>query len=382
MVSGDFPPAVTGVGDYTRRLVDVLASAGTRVHMFTGAPPGRAASASDWGLGVMPRILSSIDRLEHPILVHIQYPALAYGRLPAINLLPALVKLVRPRCKVVLTVHEFRSMRRRWRLRVVPMLRAADAVVVPDELDAPLVARWTRRSARTVAIPIGPNILPVAMDAAARQAWRAELGLPGADPIVVFFGGVYEHKGVLELISAVQGLRAGATPVRLLIVGTPDPGGQFAAQVNQLVQGDNARWARWLPEASPEVVSRCLAAADLAALPFHSGAMTNRASLLVALAHGVPAVTTRTQATPGWFGRETGMALVPPRDPSKLQECLLDLLRNPTLRDELRRGALAYASTFSWEAVGRQTLDLYRSLAGQEVRLLSGTVAGPVGRSR
>ena len=86
MITGDFPPAVTGVGDYTHRLVESLAAAGANVDVFTGATQaGAESSPQDWSFGVVPRVLRALDRLGPGALVHIQYPAMAYGRRPAIN---------------------------------------------------------------------------------------------------------------------------------------------------------------------------------------------------------------------------------------------------------------------------------------------------------
>lgn len=365
MITGDFPPAVTGVGDYTRRLVDSLAEAGAVVQVFTGSVRDAVEpSARDWGPGVVARVLRAVDRLGPRAVVHIQYPALAYGRKSTINLLPGILKLRRPHCRVVVTMHEFRSMRRRWRLRVVPMLLAADAVILPDELDAPHVRRWARRArGGIVSIPIGANILPASINSADRARWRAQLRLPGAEPIVVFFGGVHEHKGILELITAVRGLRQRGVPARLLVVGAPDPDPGFRDRVERLLAPDQgAAWARWMANAPPEVVSPALEAADIAALPFRSGAMANRGSLLVVLAHGLPAVTTRTDATPASFGPETGMALVSPDDATGLQTRLEELLGSPDACAALRQAGLAYAKEFSWPTIACQTLQVYRRL--------------------
>jgi glycosyltransferase involved in cell wall biosynthesis len=369
MVTGDFPPAITGVGDYTHHLVQALTELGAAVQVFTGVPrESGAASAGDWGIGVIRRVLRAADRLGTRPIVHVQYPGLAYGRNPAINLLPGLVKLLQPRAGVVVTMHEYRTMRRRWRLRVVPMLLAADAIILPDEVDRRPIARWARRArGRISVVPIGSNVLPMPMSGADRTAWRAELGLPGADPIVAFFGGVYEHKGVLELVAAVQGLRRRGLPARLLIIGAPFSDPRFKTRVERLLSPDaGTPWARWLADAPPDVVSRSLMAADIAALPFRSGAMPNRGSLLTVLAHAVPAVTTRTAATPASFGPATGMALVPPGDAAALEAKLEELLRDASAREALREAGARYARTFSWEAIGRRTLEVYRTLGGNE----------------
>jgi glycosyltransferase involved in cell wall biosynthesis len=373
MVTGDFPPDLTGVGDYTQRLIEALAAAGTPVRVLTGRVagtgevrvPGPALTTTEgWGPGAVKETLRALDRCGPRAVIHFQYPGLAYRRRPTINLLPALIKLLRPRARVVVTMHEFRVTHRRWRLRALPMLLAADAIVLVDPLDRPMVAQWTRRPEwRIRCIPLGTHLRPTPSTPAEITAWRSEVGLPGAEPIAIFFGGVYEHKGVLDVISSVRGLRATGVPARLLLVGAPEPGAAFADTVERsLADAVRDGWARWLQRAPPELASRCLQLADVAVLPFRSGAMANRSSMLTALAHGLPTITTRTAATPPEFGPSTGMLLVDRGGVAELRPALGEVLTSEALRAALRAGGLAYARGFSWDTIAGRTLDLYRAL--------------------
>jgi glycosyltransferase involved in cell wall biosynthesis len=373
MVTGDFPPDLTGVGDYTQRLIEALAALGVPVHVLTGRitgtgearVPGPALATTDgWGAGAVKETLRALDRCGARPVVHFQYPGLAYGRHPAVNVLPALIKLLRPRARVVVTMHEFRVTHRRWRLRALPMLLVADGIVLVDPLDRLMVTRWTRRPEwRIRCIPIGSNLVPTPATPADIAAWRSDVGLPGAEPIAIFFGGVYEHKGILDLISAVRDLRGAGLPARLLLVGAPDPRAGFEATVERnLADGVREGWARWVRGAPAELASRCLQASDVAALPFRSGAMANRGSLLAALAHGLPTITTRTRATPPEFGASTGMLLLDGGGAAELRSALGDVLSSESQRATLRAGALSYARGFSWDTIARRTLDLYQSL--------------------
>jgi glycosyltransferase involved in cell wall biosynthesis len=64
------------------------------------------------------------------------------------------------------------------------------------------------------------------------------------------------------------------------------------------------------------------------------------------------------------IGRVDGAAeLVPPGDPAALREALAGLLADPARREALAgRAAAAAAGRYSWDAIGRRTLQLYEGL--------------------
>jgi len=66
----------------------------------------------------------------------------------------------------------------------------------------------------------------------------------------------------------------------------------------------------------------------------------------------------------GEVGRVDGAAeLVPPGDPEALRVALMGLLADPARRAELERAAAgAAAGRYSWDAIGRRTLQLYEEL--------------------
>ena len=127
LVSADFPPFLSGVGDYVDKLAAALQAAGADVTVLTGvsSDPGDAnrsfrvlRSIAHWGLNQRKAIVAAC-RQEYDV-VHLQYPGLNYGRGPMINLLPVLLRMSGPIPRTVLTVHDFRVMRRRWRARAAP----------------------------------------------------------------------------------------------------------------------------------------------------------------------------------------------------------------------------------------------------------------------
>jgi glycosyltransferase involved in cell wall biosynthesis len=373
LVCGEYPPVLGGISDYTRLLAGALARAGAAVTVVTtrvsGMEPDRMEEGvrilremPSWRMRDLPRLLRRLDEAGTGAAVHIQYPGVAFQRNPMINLLPAIARARRPRTPVVLTVHDARVMRRRWRARLAPMLAAAAAVVHVDAPDRAYLDAWSwLRRPLSVCIPIGANIFPVRAAPELRAEWRAALGLPGPDPIAAFFGMLYPHKGLTELVDAVRRLRAGGRAVRLLVIGDFDRPTPFEAEVAALLaEGLRQGWAAWLRGGSPDEVSRALHASDLAALPLHSGAASNRSSLLTTLAHQLPTVTTDGPATPAEFGRHFPVSLVPPRDAPALAEAMGAVLDRSPAADFAARCAAAIPS---WEAIAARHLELYDRLA-------------------
>jgi glycosyltransferase involved in cell wall biosynthesis len=372
LVCGEYPPVLGGISDYTRLLAEALARAGAAVSVVTTRVAGMEAERVEAGVRVhrempswrmrdLPRLLRRLQEAGSGTAVHLQYPGVAFQRNPMINLLPAVVRARSPGAPVVLTVHDARVMRRRWRARLAPMLAAAAAVVHVDAPDRAYLEAWSWfRRPLSSCIPIGATIAPVAVPPGSRTEWRAALGLPGPDPIAAFFGMLYPHKGLPELVDAVQRLRADGRRLRLLVIGDFDRPTAFEADAAGLLrQGQGEGWAAWLRGGSPEQVSRALHASDLAALPLHSGAASNRSSLLTTLAHHLPTVTTRGPATPADFGLRFPVRLVPPRDARALAEAMAETLDRSPGTDFASRCAAVIPS---WDDIAERHLALYDRL--------------------
>ena len=367
LVSGDFPPAVSGVGDFVDKLGAAMTKAGVDVTVLTSASEIKDDSRRNfrvmramngWGLNQRKALLAAA-RQEYDI-IDIQYPALNYGRGPLINLLPAMLKMSGVSARTVLTIHDFRVMRTRWRARVAPMMWAADGLIHVDEKDWPWMQAWgVSQTKPRACVAIAANAEPVAVDSESRARWRAELGFAADETVVAFFGILYPHKGLPELIGAVQNMRERKQNVRLLVLGDFDRQAPWRAELERSLADPAVRWVRG---GSLEEVSRGLHAADLAALPFHSGASTNRGSMLAALAHGLPTITTNGPATPAGFEKEFDVQLVPVNDRAALSAAIAKFIDDPALMKRMRESAMSRRRT--WSAVASETLAFYGRLIG------------------
>ena len=360
LVSADFPPFLSGVGDYADKLASSLHDAGADVTVLTGVSndpddakrPFRVLrSITNWGLNQRKSILSAC-RQGYDV-VHMQYPGVNYGRGPMINLLPVLLRMSGPSPRTLLTVHDFRVMRRRWRARAAPMIWSVDGLIHVDERDWPSIRAWGIGQTKPRAhIPIAANFEPVPVDAESRQQWRSELGFAPDETVVAFFGILYPHKGVGELVDSVNELHRRGRKVRVLVLGDFDRQAPWRPAIEQMLADPLVRWVRG---ASLEQVSRGLHAADLCALPFHSGASTNRSSMLAALDHGLPTVTTNGPATPPGFEIMFDVRLVPVNDRTALSAAIAQLIDDPP-KERIR------ARRRSWATIAAETMAFYARL--------------------
>jgi glycosyltransferase involved in cell wall biosynthesis len=221
-------------------------------------------------------------------------------------------------------------------------------------------------------IPIGANVPrkpPAGYD---RVKWREGRGLPEDAAVAAYFGFLNSTKGLDDLLRALAALREKGD-YRLLMVGgglgSSDPTNRstadsLAALARDLGVQDRLVWTGYLP---PEEVSAALLAADFAVLPYADGASFRRGSLLAALEHGLPIVTTSPRAehyVPGWPALVDGenALLVLPGDAGGLAGAMERVACSPELRARLSAGARELAAFFDWGHIARMHLDLYRSL--------------------
>lgn len=372
LLTAEYAPVQGGIGDYTRLLASALRAEHIPAQVWTGhqgagdGVPRVVLELPVWNWQVWGRMLAAVHERK-PAIVHIQYQTGAYGMHPAINLLPAVLRRLPEPPAIVVTAHDllppylFPKAGPVRHAVTGRLLKDADAVVTTNDDDyAKLSAGQFGRIRRLVQIPIGTNIQPVAVPE--RGILRARLGLPEG-PIVAFFGLISQSKGLETLLDAAIRL----PDVHLLIIGGDSPAAfdrDYAGHIRQrLREPALAGRVTATGHLGDSDASAYLSVADVIALPFADGASYRRGSVLAALAHGTPLVTTHPSSPMSPPLRDGYEALlVPPGDAPALASALSRALHTAPLRATLRRESLALAAQFGWPAIARQHIDLYREL--------------------
>jgi len=392
-VTGEYPAMQGGVGDYTRQLSQALGARRVDVHVLTDANAGgdhlrRPSGAYEptvhpiidqggwalWGFALR------LCRELRPDVAHIQYQSAAYGLHGAVNYLPWRLKILPNRPRLVTTFHDLRfpylfpkAGPLRWRA-VLALAKGSDASVITNPIDWLRLAR-AGLSNHMFPIPIGSNIYCQPPKGYDRTRQRAQWGAGPDTWLLAYFGFMNAGKGGEALIRALADLAQAGKPVRLLMVGgqvgASDPTNQaYLARIEQLIDELGVRErVQWTGFTSNDQVSANLLAADCAVLPYREGASLRHGSLMAALAHGLPIVSTRppddVREVAGLFPvlhNAKSALLVSPDDPAGLAEAVTKLMNDGALRAQLAGAAKDLSRQFEWDAIAERHVELYQRL--------------------
>lgn len=392
-ITGEYPAMQGGVGDYTRQLSQALGASDVDVHVLTDASAGgdhlRSPAGAyeptvhpvieDSGWQLWARALDLVRRLR-PDVVHIQYQSAAFGLHPAVNYLPWRLRLMSGRPRVVTTFHDLRfpylfpkAGPLRWQA-VLALAKGGDASVITNPVD------WVRLahdglSQRMVAIPIGSNISCQPEPGYDRARQRARWGAGPDTWLLAYFGFLNHSKGGEVLVRALAELVRRGQPAHLLMVGgqvgASDSTNQaYLEHVKQLIaELGVAERVHWTGFTANEEVSANLLAADCAVLPYREGASLRHGSLMAALAHGLPIVSTR----PPEMAREAAdlfpllhdgasALLVDPDDPAAVAGAVTRLMSDGPLRAHLAEAAMELSRQFRWDTIAARHIEMYQRL--------------------
>jgi glycosyltransferase involved in cell wall biosynthesis len=362
VVTGEYPPQRGGVSDYTFQVVGGLAAAGDAVHVWCppaeGVPPelpgvmvhremGRFAPADLARAGRM------LDRFPAPRRLLVQWVPHSYGY-RSLNLALCLWLLGRARRsgdEVQVMVHEphlsFRTgaWRRNaasvvHRLMAAILLQAARRVWVA----APLWAEWwrplaLRREVPFAWLPISSNVPEGEPQAAA--AVRARYA-PAGGALLGHFG-TYGEPIARVLRPLLPRLLEEDERRAFLLLGRG--GAAFREELLGAHPGLEGR-VHAPGELPGEELSAHLRACDLLVQPYPGGGVNGRrTTLLAALQHGVPVVTSSGALTEPLWSESGALALAASEGPEALHARAEELLADPARRSR----------------VGAAARDLYRS---------------------
>jgi glycosyltransferase involved in cell wall biosynthesis len=229
--------------------------------------------------------------------------------------------------------------------------RCQAVITVSEYVRGQLIARGMAPE-RVTAVPeaCAPAFRP--RDPAHQARCRAAAGLGPEEPFVLFVGTLDPRKNLRTLLEASAAARPDA-PHRLVVIGRnpygPDPDLAGQGVLHQTEMDD-------------EMLAGLMSAASLLALPTLAEGFG--LPVLEAMACGCPAVASNTTSLPEVAG--DAAVLVDPQDTDALAERLRAVLRDESLRRDLRAKGLERARQFSWERTARETLAVYRRVAEED----------------
>jgi glycosyltransferase involved in cell wall biosynthesis len=356
VITGEYPPQIGGVSDYTYSVVKSLAAEREEVHVWCPLAPQAAvkcpgvtvhgelgqASGAD-----LRNLDQALERFPGPRQILVEWVPHAFG-FRSMNVRFCLWLWRRAaRCgdHVDLMVHEpFLSFGEgSWRMDAVAvvhrfltmvLLRAASRVWVsipswerlwrPYTLGRKVPFQW---------LPIPSNIA-VAEDPAGVRALRRRYA-PEGELIIGNFGmyGPTVERTWGPILSALE---ARSFPGRLLLIGTGSE--ECRNMIARKAPSLSSRVCATGPLAAAEL-SCHLSACDLFVQPYPDGVSSRRTSFMAGLSHGKPIVTTSGPATEPLWAESGAVALVPRGAPGAFVESFERLCADE--QERLRMGNAA-----------------------------------------
>jgi glycosyltransferase involved in cell wall biosynthesis len=295
----------------------------------------------------------------------------------AINTLPRALKRERQRgLRVVTTAHDLlppylfpkAGPLRTWYTKRI--IKDADGAVMTNAGDYRRVMDEPRGpwNPQTVFIPIGANVSPAPPDGYDRALWRSRFDLQSGDMLLAYFGLLTHTKGIETILDALAAL---PTTMRLVLIG--GAGESVADQTyahgirQRIAEAGLQHRVIVTGHAEPNDVSAYLMAADAVLLPFSDGYSYRRGSLITALAHGTPVITTYAPADivqdplPELVDGKHAL-LIEPNNVTQLVDAVLRLQRDQELTYWMGRHAKVLTDVFSWERIVNQHLTFYETI--------------------
>lgn len=364
LVTGEFPPQFGGVSDYTSAVAGALAARGIQVHVWCPAAEGTSPAvpgvtvhrtAGQWNVDDLARLDCDLDQIAGPRRTIVQWVPHAFGR-RSLNV--AFCAWIRRRARkgdvVDLMVHEacFAFGEGGWkqdvaalvhRFMLALLLSRATHVWMSTPAWAGRLRPW--RLGRRLPLewlPVPSNV-PIVDDAGGVRDVRRSVATEG-DVIVGHFG-TYEHQVCRSLTALVPPLLSRAPRAKALFTGRHSDVFKAALVESHPAVADRVHATGQLESRQ---LSTVLQACDLVVQPYPDGASSRRTSLMAALAHGIPVVTTEGRLSePLW--RESGaVEIVPAGDAQSLLNATLDLCHDESKRRRLATLGLAlYSQRFA-----------------------------------
>lgn len=266
--------------------------------------------------------------------------------------------LLKRRCPIVLTIHDPRQHLGDVGSRKTPQsvmdfgYRRADHVIVHGtqlkEIVHQVVGIDTDRIHMIPHIALGEN----ARKAASLQQTDDN------DPSILFFGRIWEYKGLEYLIRAQPKITARFPNAKIVIGGQ---GEDF--QRYRDMMADVSRFEihnRWI---SDEERAQMFERATVVVLPYVEA--TQSGVVPIAYTHSKPVIATRTGGLPDCVEHGKTGLLVPPRSENAIADAIIQLLEDHDLRLAMgQTGKRKLDNECSPEAIAAQTADVYRRALG------------------
>ncbi|MQF98368.1 MAG: glycosyltransferase family 4 protein [SAR202 cluster bacterium] len=171
---------------------------------------------------------------------------------------------------------------------------------------------------------------------------------------ILFVGRMEKRKGLKYLLGAYAKFKWEHPNSRLIVVGPGNP----EPDCYRLIAERNIEDVVFVGGVSSEDLPRYYQTADIFCSPATSGESFGIV-LLEAMASGKPIIASNIEGYSSVMSNGYEGLLVPPKDEDALTEALLNLAKDPSLRETLGTNGLLKAPNYDWSVITEKILDYY-----------------------
>lgn len=358
MVSGNSPPTICGIGDYTANLLNTFHNLSRDwdwlwlskrprwfhhpMSFYNGLSIIRPTHT--WNrVGI--ELSNSVIRWLKPDLIHIQDQIHSYFETAAAVRMAKAAK-----CPVIVTLHEFHSELPSVKY-TIELVKAATIIIANDQRTSDRCRQYTGRT---------PNV----------QAWSPANIIPESKAVIKPIAGLITTFGLISPIKqlpivfeALKLLRQQGWNLHWRIIGPFHP--ETNAYHFELARCFNVPWVEFtggFHDIHDQNLRTLLSETDVMILPFADGASLRRTSLQAAWAFSLPVITTSPTAQEPDIQNRVNCLLIQESTPLAWSEALKEVLQNYQLKEQLRFGSLRTSQHFSWEKLAQLHLKIFHNL--------------------
>jgi L-malate glycosyltransferase len=253
--------------------------------------------------------------------------------------------------KTVLNYHSGKAENhlRRWSRSAIPIMRMANELVVPSQYLVEVFRKFGLRAHKVTNV--------VDLEVFQFRERRPLL------PHFLCSRNLYPLYNVACVLRAFKIIQAKFPNATLKIAGE----GHQRSYLEDLTRTLKLRNVDFLGLVAPEKMGKLYNEAHI----FLNGSNIDNlpGSILESFASGMPVVSTCAGGIPYLVSHEKTGLLVPKNDPQAMAASAVKLLESQRLARNIARDAREVCQSYTWEAVGKKWMDLYRRLADQTVHV-------------
>jgi glycosyltransferase involved in cell wall biosynthesis len=381
LICPHFPPDPCGVGDQTALLSSELNRQGHYPGVWTAQPAPNSTPGTEiyshpghWRTSVL-RVIGDELHAWQPDGVLIQYTPYLYSRKPwdIPVMLPLWISSLKNKlqCPILLDTHELHYPLGFTLDRIfvgLPQFALFQALVfAPDhvffsyEVPSRLYARtYPWRKDRFSWLPVGASIDSTHIN---NQNLLQKLGIEEKHRILLQFGSSHPARLFSHTFGALDAASRHFGPdlLRLIFVGIDEK--SVEAQLAENGRQDLKPFVQALGYLPNQQVSTLLRRSDVILAPFIDGISTRRSSVMAALSHGCPVVTTKNFHTDPSVHWEEFCAVAEATDSTRFAMLTVELLKDHKRAKKLGAAAKQkYDQFFSWPLIAQTIVSRIQTL--------------------